>query len=289
MINILKLDEIFQSWSMKRNIVESFPEYLDILLNEYNFTMNSKTLFNLGMLDPLTHMELMEDTFLKLNEAGLPSIIEDALESCGQLLKVEKVNFLILPLNPQKEFVISEMYGSVAYTIKDNFFLLTTPIKDKGRWASQIKSLCFHEYCHIYRNTKIKKSNQSRTLIERVIEEGLAESYVQYGLGEEYLGPWAKKQSKTTLLRYLPRMRTHLSEKKTKNIYAFMNGDIYNDLPHWIGYVLGYELIQYLLETQNANLLDLMALDSVEVFNKIDWKKFETHLLKESHSGNEVL
>ncbi|GAA0845073.1 hypothetical protein GCM10008915_48810 [Bifidobacterium pullorum subsp. gallinarum] len=277
MINIVRFNEIFHSWSTKQN-VQSFTEYLDLLLNKYKFSINSKTLFNMGMLDPSTQMEIMEDTFLQINEVDLPWIIEGALETCRQILKVEKVNILLLPLSPKQEFIISEMYGSAAYTINDNIFLLTIPINDKGRWTSQIKSLCFHEYCHIYRNTIINKSKQIRTLIESIIEEGFAESFVQYGLGVDYLGPWAKKQSKTTLLKYLSRMRANLSKKNPKDIYAFLNGDIYNDLPHWIGYALGYELIQYLLKTQDDNLLELMTLDCFEILNKIDWQEFESYL-----------
>jgi uncharacterized protein YjaZ len=104
---------------------------------------------------------------------------------------------------------------------------------------------------------------ESETLLDRMVLEGLAEHFVQIKLGEVYLGPYKDALSENQARElwnsiYLP----HLQDKGEKTD-LFMFGNAKKGLPFWGGYSMEYYLVKWFFEkNENVSIEELTLLNS---------------------------
>ncbi|MCM3337467.1 DUF2268 domain-containing protein [Paenibacillus sp. MER TA 81-3] len=119
----------------------------------------------------------------------------------------------------------------------------------------RIKSVLAHECNHNVRYQFIQWDN-SITLGEMVVSEGLAENFATSMYGDELLGPWVAKTSMETLnTQNKPKIKDQLNVTGFDKINPYLYGDEiakmqnFNPvgMPYASGYACGYYLIQYYL------------------------------------------
>lgn len=128
---------------------------------------------------------------------------------------------------------------------------------------STIKSVVTHEYHHHWRISALELKEDSETLLDRMVLEGLAEHFVETRLGISYLGPYKDALSETQAKTlWISKYKSHTDDKGTStDLYMFGNKE--KDLPFWGGYSVGYYLIKwYLGKNRVASINDLTLLPS---------------------------
>ena len=119
------------------------------------------------------------------------------------------------------------------------FLFLAEEIKEK-----EIIAALAHEYNHACRLQFLDQSPKEIKLRDSLIIEGLGEYAVKDICGEEYLGPWVNLYTKD---QALPIWKEHfvpaLKRKGLQNHRLYLFGQPRTPYPRWIGYHLGYQIV----------------------------------------------
>ena len=126
--------------------------------------------------------------------------------------------------------------NGIAY--KDAVFLFVSAELEK----EELQALFAHEYNHVCRLHYLNKSLDAVTLKDSLLLEGLAECAVEELYGDKWLAPWLKLYTMEELLRiWKKHFLSVLDVQGVHNHFAFLYG---GQLPKWIGYCIGYEIVR---------------------------------------------
>ncbi|KOS66895.1 hypothetical protein AEA09_15430 [Lysinibacillus contaminans] len=145
--------------------------------------------------------------------------------------------------------------NGVAY--KDAVFLFVSEELEK----EELRALIAHEYNHVCRLHYINKSLDDVTLKDSLLLEGLAECAVEELYGDKWLAPWLKLYTKDELLliwqeHFLP----SLGVQGLYNHFEFLYG---GQLPKWIGYCIGYEIVRSYKKNYPSNEIHEKTTDEI--------------------------
>ena len=109
------------------------------------------------------------------------------------------------------------------------------------------RSILAHEYHHACRLTQKKVDLEKVSLLESVVIEGLAEYAVYDTYGKRYTAPWVNQRNEKELMdiwkeKFVPELNLRGQQKHREYLY----GDRRSKLPRWIGYQLGYKIVEKL-------------------------------------------
>ncbi len=164
-------------------------------------------------------------------------ILKDGLRECEHLFKNDLFIFVFPTFN---EFILEEMNGVSGYCQWRNTILLF--VNPVSGWRRALKECVVHEACHAIRLNDFEWDD----LKDGLVFEGLAEHFREYFVGGEKAN-WVEKFTKEEAL-------DHLDE--IKNDFASQDREVYKevfygtgDYPHWIGYSIGYYIVEGYLES----------------------------------------
>ncbi|QSB11363.1 hypothetical protein JTI58_06940 [Lysinibacillus fusiformis] len=214
--------------------------------------------------DELTSLQcsILCDRLVNLFRDGLPEEIHYTLQQQGLFLPHEEVDveklkkhnvwdcvqqeFLYLqrkwngPSIPIYIFPITQQQtmtnkNGVAYP--HSLFLFVGDLEKQ-----ELQALLAHEYNHVCRIHILRKTLEDMTLLDSLILEGLAEDAVKELYGEKWIAPWIQSYSDKELLalwetHFLPNLQLQGIEQHGPFLYG-------GDLPPWIGYCIGYKIVQ---------------------------------------------
>ena len=129
-----------------------------------------------------------------------------------------------------------------------------------------LQALITHEYNHVCRLNFLNKEEQDITLLDAIVMEGLAETAVAECLGKEYLAPWTAMYS----LQYAQTcwkkwVHPHLNIKKFNYPHQLlMYGD--QSIPKWLGYSIGFHLVQSFIKNTGSDMHKLLKLPTKEIY-----------------------
>ena len=119
------------------------------------------------------------------------------------------------------------------------FLFLSSELK-----VEEVGALLAHEYNHICRLDHLGKKESEVSLLDSLVVEGLGEYSVKELYGSQWLAPWTDLY---TFQETLPLWTMHfvpsLHVVGIENHYPFLYGDIDKRLPKWIGYYIGFHII----------------------------------------------
>ncbi|WP_085507461.1 DUF2268 domain-containing protein [Thalassobacillus devorans] len=119
------------------------------------------------------------------------------------------------------------------------FLFLTADVPDIG-----IKALLAHEYNHICRLARMGFKTDELPLKEVLVMEGLAEYAVKSLYGEEQMSQWVKHHRGEDVRQVWKREFVPALELSgQENHQPYLYGERRGRLPEWIGYQIGYEII----------------------------------------------
>jgi len=128
--------------------------------------------------------------------------------------------------------------NGVAYKAALFLFLSTDLTTD------EVKAMLAHEYNHVCRINLINLPPDKTPLKDSLIIEGLGEYAVKDLHGEKLLAPWTNLY---TFEKAFDIWNTHflpsLNLKGLKNHHPYLYGQKGSPLPKWIGYSIGYQIV----------------------------------------------
>ncbi|MGE7920434.1 DUF2268 domain-containing protein [Viridibacillus sp. NPDC093762] len=194
---------------------------------------------NYGLFEPYewTHLK---STVKKLEDQKVWQIVEQEYQYLRRLWKGPKVSIYIFPIKNanMKSRKQTPSKNGVAYSGALFLFVsVDLPI-------TELKALLAHEYNHVCRIKHLDLASNKITLKDSLIIEGLGEYAVKDLYGEKWLGPWVnlysfEDASAIWKRRFIP----SLNVQDINNHYPFLYGKARGPLPKWIGYHLGFQIV----------------------------------------------
>jgi uncharacterized protein YjaZ len=199
----------------------------------------------------------------KMKEKGLWDMVKKEQLRLKKSWKGPDVPIFIFPSDLTNRQMVKELNGKSGVAFKDKLFLFFSEHNDEN----EIKALLTHEYNHVCRLSKYKKSEFDYSLLDSIILEGLAENAVREKLGEQYLAFY----------------QSYYSEKQLEQMWEVLirpNQDIKKDeirhqqllygmgpYPKMAGYCVGYYLVKRILEKRKKKTIELLGLSSEKIIN----------------------
>lgn len=211
----------------------------DALLEEVHFELLAQGLFN-----PFECREI-EATVEKLEAKKIWFTLEKEFERLKRLWEGIDVPVYVYPLTkecPPMDGVEMNKNG-VAY--RNVIFLFVSPDLDE----LELKALLAHEYHHVCRLSILNTPHEEIELLDSLLIEGMAESAVEELYGEKGLSPWTKWYADEEGMRAWKKyFAKQLDVKGVNHHQFFLFGDEAAGLPKWIGYCLGYQIVQSFMQ-----------------------------------------
>lgn len=163
----------------------------------------------------------------------LLSVVEKALHLCHKHVSTSPTNIFLFPTF--SNFVKEEMGGVSGYTPYKNTLLLFVSPEKTDRWEQSLTETVCHEFMHTVMDNHYERKN----LLDDLVFEGIAESFVSFLFGIRPDMP-SQALTETVALDWYQKLKDHLQD--TELYYpVFLEGKEY---PLWAGYALGYRLIE---------------------------------------------
>jgi uncharacterized protein YjaZ len=118
-----------------------------------------------------------------------------------------------------------------------------------------------HEFHHHLRMAWLGLREEDETLLRRLVLEGMAEHFVEDRLGQSS-APWLAADDEESLAMSWPLVRTHLyADGESDVARSIMFGDESAGIPRWLGYRVGYHLVQaFLIAHRDLTVMDTTRL-----------------------------
>ncbi|WP_342598883.1 DUF2268 domain-containing putative Zn-dependent protease [Psychrobacillus sp. FSL H8-0483] len=192
-----------------------------------------------GLFDPNEWLTL-KDKVKEMETQNVWQVVKEEYKMLRRLWDGPKVPIYIFPIKK-----VSSKFGEqipnkngVAYR-KALFLFLSTELA-----REEIKALLAHEYNHVCRLSYLDLSPEKISLKDSLIIEGLGEYAVKDLYGEKWLGPWSNLYSlRDAIELWKEHFIPSLDVKGVKNHHHFLFGKDRSPLPKWIGYYIGYQIV----------------------------------------------
>lgn len=201
-----------------------------------------------GLFDPTEIIEVNE-LVKELEEKKIWQIVEAEYERLKLLWNGPEVPIYIYPLTKYRPNLEGIEVNKNGVTYNGVLFLFVTP----ELVETELKALLAHEYHHSCRLAFLNKLPKEMMLLDSLIIEGMAECAVEELYGEQWLSPWTKRYSvEEAMTIWRKRFVPFLNLKGVKNHHSFLFGDESEGLPNWIGYCIGYKIVQSFLKKRGS-------------------------------------
>jgi len=196
-------------------------------------------LLNHGLFDPIEWTDI-EKQVKKMEQQSVWEIVEKEYQLLKSLWQGPEVSIYIYPLSKvnleEKEQAPSK--NGVAY--KGGLFLFLS----EGLEEEEVKALFAHEYNHVCRLNFLGLEPTKIPLKDSLIIEGLGEFAVKNLYGEKWMAPWTNLYSLESSIKvwnehFIPQLNLMGSE----NHQDFLYGNGKSQLPKWIGYHIGFQIV----------------------------------------------
>ena len=198
-----------------------------------------------------------------ISEPELLHTVEESLRLCHKNVSTSPTNIFLFPTF--STFVKDKMGGVSGYTPYKNTLLLYVSPQETDRWREALTETICHEFMHTVMNNHYERKN----LLDDLVFEGVAESFVFFLFGVKTHMPSQVLPLKETIAWY------HKLKKRFRNtkLYypVFLEGKEY---PLWAGYAIGYQIIEaYRKRHPDISWDTIVKLTPKEVHKETDfWK-----------------
>lgn len=270
LVQLININDDIINYILSGGVSDNYDEIIEPKLN-----LDVYKIIRMGGYLPKNSEDIeyfMQQNVL-IKKSNLINRFSKILSKVPVKLKINNIPVVILILNPDYDFAIKNMNSILGYTVHNKIIIILKlqSIND----IVKVDSILIHEYCHLLRNRHNEKKKNG---LYYVIEEGMAERFVQYILGDKHINPWAHKNSALELFNEFNYFKKMLDTCDIENIYILLNGSKLQDIPHWFGYSMGYQIINFLTEVENILFVDLLEMKTSEIINLLDLVKFENYL-----------
>ncbi|MBU9721797.1 MULTISPECIES: DUF2268 domain-containing protein [Bacillaceae] len=257
----------------------NIEEYINLLMNKTGrgipYTSSKMSLFSKwnpdemisflysqGML-PIEGFKVKWSDWVEELKASKFSFLDKEYGGLRKLYKGPDVDVFLFPINICNGSLMEEMNGKNGVSFNDGIALFF----HKDISLKELQALFTHEYHHVCWLYFHQKDEESVTLLDSLIMEGLAEWEASARNGHDYYAPWTNLYSDKVLNEWW--IRTIKNKRfitGRSNQFSYMYGGKFG-LPKWIGYNIGLKMVESFME-KNKTLLpyDLLQLSSEEIY-----------------------
>ena len=194
-------------------------------------------LLNHGLFEPFEWFKI-ETIVNEMEKQKVWSIVESEYQYLQKLWSGPNVPIYIFPIKKGVFGFRKERKNGVAY--KNALFLFLSPEIGKA----EVKAMLAHEYNHVCRLNLLNLAPKRTPLKDSIIIEGLGEYAVKDLYGEKLLAPWTNLYQMDYAINiwkeyFLP----SLTVRDLKNHQPFLYGQKGSPFPKWIGYYIGYQIV----------------------------------------------
>ena len=212
-------------------IVESYPK---LSPEELQYELLSH-----GLFDPIEWTDIGNQVKI-MEKQSVWKIVDQEYRLLKSLWKGPEVLIYIFPIKKvnRGEKRQAPTKNGVAY--KKRLFLFFSD----GLEEEEIKATLAHEYNHVCRLNYLALKPNKVPLKDSLIIEGLGEFAVKELYGEKWLGPWIGLYKFADSIKvwdkhFIPQ----LNLLGTANHKPFLYGKARSPFPKWIGYHIGYQIV----------------------------------------------
>jgi Predicted Zn-dependent protease len=197
----------------------------------------------------------------KLQENKVWEIVQAEKQRLQKIWEGPDVPVFIFPSDTNKRRIMINFKGKSGLAFKDKLFLFIS----EDTLEKEIRSLFTHEYNHVCRLFKFRKSEEEYVLLDTIILEGLAENAVCERFGEEFTAPWTSYHSTDELEKIWdnlvhPNRNILKTDRKHQDIlYGLCS------YPKMAGYCVGYYLVKKYFEANSLTSNDLLNTPSDKI------------------------
>ena len=192
-----------------------------------------------GLFEPKEWPKI-ETTINDMEVKGIWRIVDMEYQRLQKLWKGPVVSIFIFPIRTIPGNLKETLPNKSGVAYKNSLFLFLSPSLS----VEEIMALLAHEYNHVCRLDYLGVSSSQATLLDSIILEGLGEYAVKELYGEKWLAPWTNLYSlENALIMWNKHFIPSLNIKGVSNHQVYLYGDVRRDLPEWIGYYLGFQIV----------------------------------------------
>ena len=226
-----KYDPTLDNETLIENFVKEVPHSKAI--GYAGFTEKKHLRDNLGYNIPDFENAASKHQAFSLSEPELLRTIEEALRLCHKNVSTSPSNIFLFPTF--STFVKEKMGGVSGYTPYKNTLILYLSPQETERWKEALTETICHEFMHTVMDNHYERKN----LLDDLVFEGVAESFVSFLFGVKAHMPSQALPFKEALVWY-EKLKKRF--RNTKLYYpVFLEGKEY---PLWAGYAIGYQMIE---------------------------------------------
>lgn len=222
-----------------------------------------------GIFNPMEGLEI-DKTVKRLKEQNVWQILQKEFERLKNVWKGPDVPIYIFPLTKHRPIIDGEEAKKNGVTYNGVLFLFVSTEMEE----EELKALLAHEYHHSCRLAFLNKQSEEIELIDSLIIEGMAEAAVEELYGEKWLSPWTKRYVPNDVRKlWKKNFVPFLNLKGVQLHHPFLYGDDSLGLPRWIGYCVGYGIVEsYLKNNGPIQQFLLYQIPSTEIIQRSDFK-----------------
>jgi uncharacterized protein YjaZ len=242
-----------QQWHQRMLITPLQP-----IFKSANFSLQ-RHFIHLGLISPQEDSEGIINHF---KERQYWVTISKHFQRLRNKWKAPDIPIYILPASSNQE-TIKKLGGKNGLTV-DNAIIL---FLDAGLSDAALKAIITHEFHHQYRIFITKEKEDSISLLESMIMEGLAELAVQKEVGEQHIAPWASIYSLEEMVPLFQQwIEPHLFTKGRGHHLHYLYGGGVEHVPRWLGYCCGYHIVQSALRHFKGR-----SIEELTIIKSVDW------------------
>ncbi len=173
------------------------------------------------------------------------------------------VAIFVFPNDQTNRKIEGEYRGRSGLAFHDKLFLFLS----KDVHIDDIESLFLHEYHHVCRLAAVKKSEESFTIVDTMMMEGLAENAVREMVGEEAVSNWTKLYSPEQCERFYKKII--LPHKEMTRDHSKFPQMMYGTgfYPNMLGYSVGYHIVKAIMDETGQKTKHLLGMPTEKIMN----------------------
>ncbi len=169
------------------------------------------------------------------------SVLQEKFLQLKEAWNGPNVPVYLLLANEQLKKRQTDVKGMMGLSFQNGIVLIVPETIE----VNDLFALLIHEYHHVCRLSHTKENEETITLLESMVMEGLAELAVKEWLGEAYLAPWTSLYDKTWNDKWaVIFIHKKLQLKGRRRYKDHLYGNAKKHIPPMLGYYFGYQLCQ---------------------------------------------
>ncbi|WP_100404863.1 DUF2268 domain-containing protein [Bacillus solitudinis] len=177
-----------------------------------------------------------------------------------------EVPIYLFPVELRHEMIRTHLGGKMGLSLPNLILLFI----DSNTGVDDVRALLTHEYHHVCRLEVTKETEETITLLESMVMEGLAELAVEDVIGKHALAGWTSHYNQLWKKEWVERwISPHLLLKGREKHFHYLYGSVQLGIPKWLGYYYGFQVVQSAMKNEpNRDTVLWLRCPAKEIFDK---------------------